>query len=158
DDFVSWCEDVEKKRQAGQSIALELTEGRALVSAVLDRTEGDDREKLGQVLAAFDRCEEDEGRAEVLLGEAARKLLSRYPDRSHAERFRGGVGVVVRPVKGPYCHRDEIFSSITGHHAGARRLVPGLHRPSARDQGDGFRRALPYAHPPDWPHAPQGPE
>src|SRR5262249_22032580 len=35
DQFESWCDEVEKKREAGQNVELDLIEGRALVEAAL---------------------------------------------------------------------------------------------------------------------------
>ncbi len=55
DRFESWREEIEKKREAGQDIAVELEEGRAIVDAALAEGRPDDAAALRQALRDVDR-------------------------------------------------------------------------------------------------------
>ena len=52
----------------------------------------------------------------------------------------------------------EMVPRSQGRIAGPARHLQGLHRPPARHRGDGFRRGLSHADPPDRPYQPQGPQ
>ncbi|MEA2666538.1 MAG: hypothetical protein QOI11_3482, partial [Candidatus Eremiobacteraeota bacterium] len=89
DPFGSWHHDVALKREAGQPIALELLEGRALVEAALPRASASDRTRLEAALAQLDALANDEdARAEIMLGDALAELMARAPDRSRSTVYR----------------------------------------------------------------------
>src|SRR5215216_6116411 len=54
DRWATWQDEVEKKVGAGQDVALELREGRAILAEALPRTAADDREVLEAAIAAID--------------------------------------------------------------------------------------------------------
>src|SRR5215211_5672913 len=54
DHWATWRDEVEKKFDAGQDVALELLEGRAILAEALPRTRLDDREVLEEAVAAID--------------------------------------------------------------------------------------------------------
>src|SRR4051794_33093297 len=54
DQWATWQDEVEKKFGAGQDIALELLEGRAILAEALSRAEGEDRDVLEAAIAAID--------------------------------------------------------------------------------------------------------
>jgi starch synthase (maltosyl-transferring) len=87
DHWASWRDEVGKKRAAGQNIALELLEGRALVEEAVNRASGNERRRLVRVLAEFDGGD-DEARADLLLSELVRQQIERCPDRSDAVTYR----------------------------------------------------------------------
>ena len=83
--FGSWHHDVALKREAGQPIALELVEGRALLDEAIPRASASDRTRLAAALAQLDALADDEdARAEIMLGDELAALLARAPDRSRA--------------------------------------------------------------------------
>ncbi len=94
DHFESWRHDVGKKRDAGQSIALELTEGRALVAASVERAELSDRDRLRRILADFDAADGDDEKADLLQSTMLRQIMARNPDRSASVRS-GAVSEVI---------------------------------------------------------------
>src|SRR6516162_1922828 len=54
DEFESWHDEFEKKLQAGQSVELELLEGRAIVAAALRQAGPDDAVRVRKFLLGFD--------------------------------------------------------------------------------------------------------
>lgn len=79
--FASWHADTSKKQQAGQALALEMQEGRALLDALRSRVDGPDRAALDSLLTRLDGGEDP---ASVLLDDATLALARRWPDRSQA--------------------------------------------------------------------------
>jgi starch synthase (maltosyl-transferring) len=86
DAFATWRHDVEKKRAAGQSLSVEIREGRALVEAAGDRASGALRADIADALARIDALASPDARAEALLDEALAALVARAPDRTRATR------------------------------------------------------------------------
>ena len=86
DAFATWHHDVEKKRDAGQSLATELLEGIALVTAARDRASGSTRDDLSTALDDVASLASDEARVDALLDEALAALVASAPDRSRATR------------------------------------------------------------------------
>src|SRR5205085_5691598 len=66
DHFESWRDEIRKKREAGQDVALDLTEGRALVEAATAAADVGDAGQIGAALAEFDRGD-PQARAELML-------------------------------------------------------------------------------------------
>ena len=61
DRFESWCEEIEKKRDAGQDLSLELREGRAIVEEALPEAAAEDAASIRAMLRKLDRGD-DAGR------------------------------------------------------------------------------------------------
>jgi starch synthase (maltosyl-transferring) len=137
DAFESWREEIGKKRGAGQRVALELIEGRALLEGALSRAPEGDRRRLRAALEAFDAAESEEARAHAMLGEELGAAMARNPDRAHASRYRRELGVVVDRVAARFAAWYEIFPRSQGAEPGrgatfkeaARRL------PEIREMG-----------------------
>jgi starch synthase (maltosyl-transferring) len=117
DAFESWCEELEKKRGAGQRVALELVEGRGLIHAALDRVQGPDRARLSEALESFEAADE-EGRVRHLLDDEIRAAMRRNPDCSHASRHRHELEVVVDRTAARFAAWYEIFPRSQGTRAG----------------------------------------
>ena len=99
DAYESWREEVEKKREAGQRVAVELLEGRAIVAGALRRARAADRSRIRQALAEFDRIEGEDERTTVLSSALLRAVMVRAPDRARAVRYERELEVVVdRPA------------------------------------------------------------
>ncbi len=84
DVFGSWRHDVERKREAGQSVPLDLIEGRALVEAACARAGDADRARLEAALLELDGCADEDARAAVLLAPELAAAMARAPDRSRS--------------------------------------------------------------------------
>lgn len=98
DVFASWRADAIKKRDAGQSIALELQEGRALVAATAPRVRGEDERLLRSLFADHD-ARDDAARARLLLSRLLAGVMARWQERKSATRYRRELEVVVdRPL------------------------------------------------------------
>jgi starch synthase (maltosyl-transferring) len=80
DRFESWCEEIEKKRDAGQDLSLELREGRAIVEEAQPEAAAEDAASLRAMLRKLDRGD-DSGRAEMLLAGSTRELMARAAPR-----------------------------------------------------------------------------
>jgi starch synthase (maltosyl-transferring) len=53
DVYETWRDDISKKRAAGQSVPVEVVEGRLLLNSVLPRIQGPDRDRVYQLGLSF---------------------------------------------------------------------------------------------------------
>jgi starch synthase (maltosyl-transferring) len=114
DHWESWRGEVEKKRQAGQDIRLELIEGRALIEAALKRAaDADIAAALRRVLRDFDAAEEN-GRAELALSRMVQQIMARCPDRSDAVRYHRELELVVDRPAARFAAWYEMFQRSQG--------------------------------------------
>ncbi len=114
DSFESWRDAVLKKRQAGQNIGVELSEGRQLVEAALDRADPPDRTRLERALADLDKAVDDDERAGLLLSSMVRQLMALSPDRSRAVRCDREFEVVADRVGARFAAWYEMFPRSQG--------------------------------------------
>lgn len=118
DTFETWRDSLEKKRAAGQDVALDLVEGHRMVEAAAARAVGEDRAWLEQVLADFIATEYQEDRAELLLARAVRRIMRRYSDRTLATVYDRQLEVVVDRVRARFAAWYEMFPRSQGTVAG----------------------------------------
>ncbi|QIB67206.1 maltotransferase domain-containing protein [Kineobactrum salinum] len=137
DHFESWLDETGKKLGAGQSIALELIEGRELVAAAAERAQGRDRHWLDQLLAEFDRSDAEPQRTELLRSSLLRQVISRWPDRSAAVRYDVALEVVVDRIRARFASWYEMVprSQGTDPHRGASFADCEARLPSIRAMG-----------------------
>ncbi|HSR73083.1 MAG TPA: maltotransferase domain-containing protein, partial [Kiloniellales bacterium] len=94
--FAGWRRDLNKKRDAGQAIGLELTEGRILVERTLEAAQGRDREILESLLERLEAAGEAEaGRAAILLSDELADVMNRAGIRTNLTRYSKILEVVV---------------------------------------------------------------
>jgi starch synthase (maltosyl-transferring) len=117
DRFESWCEEVEKKSEAGQDVSLELIEGRAIVEEALAAAEASDATAIHAVLRQFD-CADDTGRLELLVSTATRELMARAAPRPDPTRYPGEMEVVVDPKAARFSAWYEMFARSQGRTPG----------------------------------------
>jgi starch synthase (maltosyl-transferring) len=96
--FETWCDDLVKKRGAGQAIHVELIEGHLLLNEALPRMQGSDRERMQRVLAELDAAFDDDDKAALMISAMVRGLMARWPDRERAVRHPGVFPVMVDRV------------------------------------------------------------
>ncbi|MBD5603615.1 MAG: DUF3416 domain-containing protein [Candidatus Eremiobacteraeota bacterium] len=98
DAFETWRHDAEIKRAAGQSLGVELLEGRLLLAAARDRAAGDVRAQIDASLNDIDTLSNEDARAQTLLSEALAAVVARAPDRTLATRSATLRVLVERPL------------------------------------------------------------
>jgi len=114
DYFETWRDETGKKLEAGQGVAVELLEGRELVSAALDRSRGTDYAWIEQTLAEFDASSDEAQRADLLRSPLLRTVISRWPDRSAAVRYEQCLAVTVDRLRARYASWYEMFPRSQG--------------------------------------------
>ncbi|MFL5267700.1 MAG: maltotransferase domain-containing protein [Stellaceae bacterium] len=114
DQFESWCDEVEKKRQAGQNVELELIEGRALVEAALQQAEAQDAARLRETLRDLSASGGAE-RTEKLLSPQLRELMGGCSSRSDAMRYPRELEVVVDRAAARFAAWYEMFPRSQGN-------------------------------------------
>ncbi|HJU16106.1 MAG TPA: maltotransferase domain-containing protein [Stellaceae bacterium] len=113
DPFESWRDEVDKKREAGQDIALELVEGRDLVAAALPHADADDAALFGTVLRQFDEAD-GERRGALLLEAELRAAMARADPREDVERYSRELEVVVDRERARFAAWYEMFPRSQG--------------------------------------------
>jgi starch synthase (maltosyl-transferring) len=109
DPFLSWLADLAKRTEAGQDVASELAEGRALIEAAARRARGADARDL-RALAARLAAAPTQGDAVVLAHEASlADLMVRHRDRRLATRTERDYAVVVDRERARFAAWYEMF-------------------------------------------------
>jgi starch synthase (maltosyl-transferring) len=114
DSFETWCDEIDKKRAAGQDVSLELIEGRVIVEAARSRAGVEDRARLDQVLADFDCAATDDDRHAALTSATTRRLMARNPDRSRSVRYDRELEVIADRPQANFAAWYEMFPRSQG--------------------------------------------
>ncbi len=114
DRHESWCEELEKKRAAGQDVAPELLEGRALVAAAERNATAADLPRIEEVLRAFDEGDGEEG-ARLLASPELRELMERAFPREDPVRYEKELEIVVDREKARFAAWYEMFPRSQGN-------------------------------------------
>jgi starch synthase (maltosyl-transferring) len=87
--FDSWRDEVTIKRAAGQTISLELAEGRQLIERVLNDGSrvGDVRHQVAELVDAFEVAESDDARLDLLMSEATRATWNKTGSRTDLSAY-----------------------------------------------------------------------
>ncbi len=97
--FATWREDLIKKHDAGQAIALELLEGRHLVEAAEAAATGRDKSALAEILAEIDESSEEGRQMTLLLSASLHEVMARSAPRTNLSSYDRELEVVVdRPA------------------------------------------------------------
>lgn len=113
DHYETWANELEKKVAVGQTVTLELIEGRALLEDAATRAEGDDADLMTALLASFGKAD-DLRRKRLLLAEDVRAAMSRWPDRAQAIRYDRELQVFVDRVEARFAAWYEMFHRSQG--------------------------------------------
>ena len=155
DPFATWQAQVAKKRAAGQPLALEAIEGRALVRTALDRAAPNERAAVEAALAGIDAQRDDESRVSVMLSGEIATLVARAPDLSAATRHAPPLRVEADRRAAQFAAWYELFprsaGTVPGKHgtfADVERRLPGvralgfdvLYLPPIHPIGHAFRK------------------
>ncbi|HEY3912468.1 MAG TPA: maltotransferase domain-containing protein [Stellaceae bacterium] len=117
DRFASWREEVEKKREAGQQVELEVEEGRGIVEAALVEAKPGDASAIGKLLRELDRGG-DAARAALLLSPALREVMERAAPREGLVRYARELEVVVDRKAARFAAWYEMFPRSQGREPG----------------------------------------
>jgi len=117
DQFESWRDEFEKKRQAGQSVELELIEGRAIVAAALRPAAADDAALIRKILRDFDDGDTPR-RTELMLSPGLRELMVRCQPRGDVVRYPRELQVIVDRKAARFAAWYEMFPRSQGKVAG----------------------------------------
>lgn len=122
DRWATWLRDTRKKFDAGQDVALELTEGKHLVAQTRSRIPvGDaDRAVLDGALEALGAQKSVERGTEILFDSMLDVAMRRHPDRSRAGRYEKELSVIVDRERARFAAWYEIFPRSQG-------VRPGVH-------------------------------
>ena len=117
DQFESWRDEFEKKHQAGQSVELELLEGRAIVAAALRRAGPDDAARIRAILLGFDG-DDTPRRTELMLSPGLRELMVRCQQRGAVVRYPRELEIIVDRKAARFAAWYEMFPRSQGKAAG----------------------------------------
>ncbi len=115
--FESWCDEIEKKLEAGQNIELEVVEGRSIVEGALQEARSGDAARIREVLHKFE-VGDTAGRAELLLSAETRALMVRCSPRSGVSRYPRELEVVVDRKAARFAAWYEMFPRSQGTEPG----------------------------------------
>ncbi|HTV45701.1 MAG TPA: maltotransferase domain-containing protein [Stellaceae bacterium] len=129
DRFGSWREEIDKKREAGQEVTLELAEGRAIVESAIAGAEPADATALRAFLDKLDRGDEiDRGdasdrdaagvRSPVLLSLKLRDIMDRSAPREGLVRYPQLLEVIVERKEAQFAAWYEMFARSQGREPG----------------------------------------
>ena len=114
DQFASWRQDVIKKRDAGQDVAVELVEGEGIVAASMTQAGGKDAAGSKVLLKELKSARETQRRAELMLSDELRELVRRADTRADAVRYPHELELVVDRPEARFAAWYEMFPRSQG--------------------------------------------
>jgi starch synthase (maltosyl-transferring) len=114
DVFGSWCEELRKKRAAGQDVASELLEGIALVERVAVAARGAERQALLERVTALRAARDSTPRAEIALAPQLAELMERNDPRGDLQASDVEVPVWVDRERARFGSWYEMFPRSCG--------------------------------------------
>ena len=150
DRFTTWRLALAKKAEAGLDVSSELLEGAELVKQAAERAVGADREWLSRRARELANEESSPDRVTLALDGALTTAMARHPDRSRATTLERPLPLWADRERARFGTWYEMFPRSARPEPGAARHLPRRSRRGCRTiAGDGLRRALPAADPPD---------
>jgi starch synthase (maltosyl-transferring) len=137
DRWATWRDEIEKKFEAGQDVALELLEGRAILAEALPRTAPDDRELLEEAVAAIDRKGSQAATVRLLLAPDVEAAMRRARSRRGGTLYARELEVVVDRSAARFAAWYEMFprSAGTDPTRSATFAEAGARLPAIADMG-----------------------
>jgi starch synthase (maltosyl-transferring) len=112
--FGSWRADIAKRQAAGQALALDLLEGKALVEAAAGRAAAPERLRLARLLDEFAAVDDDDARLGLMLSADLAQLMDRLAVRADATRGPTAFEVVVDRKPARFAAWYEMFARSQG--------------------------------------------
>ncbi len=113
DAYESWCSELEKKVADGQTVTVELLEGKIILESTASRAKGNDAARFAAVLRAFSSSD-DGGRIDLMLDPGLRSAVARWPDRSQSVRYDRELEVIVDRIEARFSAWYEMFHRSQG--------------------------------------------
>jgi starch synthase (maltosyl-transferring) len=107
--FGSWRSDTRKKWDAGQDVDSELLEGTEIVRGAVSRAEGEDRQRLEELLHEMSSDFSSSERVATALSEELLDLMETYPDRHDETQFDLVLPLQVDRVRARFAAWYELF-------------------------------------------------
>jgi len=132
DHFQTWLQDLRKKIEAGQKIAVELKMGSQFVEQIAKRAPKADAEQLQKWARQLRSARKQGQRTELALSEQLCSLVDKYPDRSLAATYPLELTVIVDRPKAVYSTWYKLFPRSCGKNgkhgtfADCQRLLPEI--------------------------------
>ena len=158
DRWATWCDEVTKKFDAGQDVALELLEGRAIISEALPRAEDEDQEILEQAIAVDGGDGPQATKVRILLAPEVEAAMRRVRSRRGKTVYAKELEVVVDRPAARFAAWYEMFPRSAGTDPTRGATLRRGAKPAPRHCRDGVRRRLPHPHPPHRHGVSQGQE
>ncbi|HLL50868.1 MAG TPA: maltotransferase domain-containing protein, partial [Thermomicrobiales bacterium] len=114
DQWATWQDEVEKKFDAGQDVALELLEGRAILAEASSRAEDEDREVLEAAIVAIDGGKVQASTVRTLLAPEVETTMRRARSRRGGTLYDRELEVVVDRRAARYAAWYEMFPRSAG--------------------------------------------
>lgn len=114
DHFLTWQDDLRKKYEAGQDVAVELEIGSGYLRKAADRATEEDRDRL---LKWSERLTADGTQDELVdlaTGEEVTELMKAYPDKEHSTVYSKELRVTVDRERALFSSWYEFFPRSTG--------------------------------------------
>jgi starch synthase (maltosyl-transferring) len=109
DRFKTWQQDFRKKTAAGQDVSMDLLSGSKLISAAAGRAKGADATILRGWAEQLMSDKSMEEKIALAMDQNLGRLVSRYPDRTHATRYEKNLVVMVEPLRARFSSWYEMF-------------------------------------------------
>jgi starch synthase (maltosyl-transferring) len=114
DRWATWSDEITKKFDAGQDVALELLEARAIIAEALPRAEGEDYETLEQAIAAIDGAGPQAATVRILLAPEVAAAMRRARSRHGKTVYDKELEVVVDRRAARFAAWYEMFPRSAG--------------------------------------------
>ncbi|MBW3633353.1 MAG: alpha-1,4-glucan--maltose-1-phosphate maltosyltransferase [Chloroflexi bacterium] len=114
DQWATWQDEVEKKFEAGQDVALEILEGRSILAEALPRAEDEDREVLEAAIAAIDGEMIQASTVRILLAPEVEAAMRRARSRRGGTVYDRELEVVVDRPAARFAAWYEMFPRSAG--------------------------------------------
>ncbi len=129
--------ELSKKHQAGVPVELELEEGRRLVAAAAERSEGELKAALEARLERFTALEGEAARVALLLDEQTLQLMQAADERPHLTRSDAHYPLDVERLVARFASWYELFPRSETDHPGRHGTFDDVRKrlPAIRDMG-----------------------
>jgi starch synthase (maltosyl-transferring) len=114
DRFASWRRDLRKRLEAGQDLATELIEGRAIVEAAATRAPERERTRLERALTRAAQAEEPGTQAAILLDDELAEQVARWQPRALRTEYAPALPLWVDRPRARFASWYEFFPRSEG--------------------------------------------
>jgi starch synthase (maltosyl-transferring) len=130
DGFRTWRRDLEKRFQAGQDIAIELSIGAKMVRGAAARAPAPEASRLAERADALEKQSPQTGRFKLALETSLATLMDAYAERGHVTEYDRGQRIEVDRERARFSAWYEMFprstSGVEGEHGTLRTCAERL--------------------------------